>query len=150
MSTITAANSKLTFTIRASNGVPIVGPFTCKGYASDDAFATEVADAAEARIGVDGIMSAGLTPFLTKQTITFAADSESIPLFENWLGAQKRLGDLLFADGFLSYPGLTKGYALVKGALTRITPMPQAKKVLEPMTYEITWADTQPAPVAAA
>lgn len=147
MATITSANAKLTFTVRGPAGI-VVGPFTVQGYASDDAFATETVDAAEAIMGVDGKMSAGFTPYIVRQTIILQADSASVPLFEAWLGAQNVLRDVLFADGALSYPGLTKAYALIKGVLTRVTPMPQAKRVLQPVTYEIAWETVQPAPIA--
>lgn len=147
MATITAANAKLTFTVRGPAGI-VVGPFTVQGYASDDAFATETVDAAEAIMGVDGKMSAGFTPYIVRQTVILQADSASVALFEAWLGAQNVLRDVLFADGALSYPGLTKAYALIKGVLTRVTPMPQAKRVLQPVTYEIAWETVQPAPIA--
>lgn len=147
MPTITSANAKLSFTVRSNAGI-VVGPFTVQGYASDDAFATDAVDAAEAVMGVDGKMSAGLTPFITKQVITLQADSSSIPLFEAWEGAQQVLKDVLFADGALSLPGLQKSYALVKGALTRLTPIPPGKKVLQPVTYEISWESVTPAPIA--
>lgn len=147
MSTITSANAKLTLTVRNGLGI-VVGPFTVQGYASDDAFATEVADSAQALMGVDGRLSGGFTPFPSKQTITLQSDSPSLPLFENWLGAQQALKDMLVADGSLALPSLGKAYALVKGFLTRVTPMPQAKSVLQPVTFEITWETVQAAPLS--
>lgn len=147
MSTITSANCKLTFTVRGPAGV-VVGPFTVQGYASDDAFATEAVESAIAMLGVDGIMSAGWVPRMTKQVVTLQADSPSIPLFEAWDGAQSVLRDVLFADGVLAYPGLLKAYALVKGVLTRLTPIPAGRRVLEPQVFEITWGTVQPAPIA--
>lgn len=147
MSTITSANCKLTFTVRGPVGI-VVGPFTVEGYASDDAFATEAVEAAIALMGVDGKMSAGWVPRLTKQVVNLQADSPSIALFEAWDGAQQVLRDVLFGDGAMSYPGLQKGYALVKGVLTRVTPMPAARRVLEPVVYEITWGLVQAAPIA--
>lgn len=147
MTTITSANCKLTFTVRGPAGI-VVGPFTVQGYASDDAFATEAVESAVAMQGVDGKMSAGWVPRLTKQNVRLAADSPSVALFEAWDGAQSVLRDVLFADGALAYPGLQKGYALLKGVLTRVTPMPAAKRTLEPVEYEITWETVQPAPIA--
>lgn len=147
MATITSANAKLTFTVRGPAGI-VVGPFTLQGYASDDAFATEMVESAVAVMGVDGKMSAGYTPYLVPQTIILQADSASIALMDDWVGAQAVLRDVLIADGALSYPGLAKAYALVKGVLTRLTPMPQAKRTLQPVTYEITWETVQPAPIA--
>lgn len=148
MATITAANCKFTLTVRAPGGPPIVGPFTVQGYASDDAFASETADSAEALMGVDGRMSAGYTPYIVRQPVTLQADSPSLALFDAWLSAQAALRDVLFADGVLAYPGLQRGYALVKGVLTRITPFPQAKRVLQPVTYEIAWETVQGSPIS--
>lgn len=147
MSTITSANCKLTFTVRGPAGV-VVGPFTVEGYASDDAFATEAVESAVAIMGVDGKMSAGWVPRITKQLVKLQADSKSVPLFEAWDGAQNVLRDVLFAEGVLAYPGLQKGYALVKGVLTRLTPMPAAKRTVEPVDYEISWESVTPAPIA--
>lgn len=147
MSTITSANSALTLSVRLAGLFP-TGPFSVQGYASDDAFATETVDAAEARMGVDGIMSGGYLPRMTKQTITLQADSPSIALFETWVGAQDVVKEIFYGDGILTLPSIGRTYALVKGILTRITPIPPAKKVLEPVTYEITWELVQPAPVA--
>lgn len=146
MATITSANAKLTLTVRSALGI-VVGPFTVQGYASDDAFATEAVERAQALMGVDGKMSAGYVPSLTPQVITLQADSPSVALFETWEGAQAVLKDVLFADGVLALPGVQKGYALIKGVMTRLTPMPQGKKVLQPVTYEITWETVQPAPL---
>ena len=147
MSTITSANCKLTFTVRSPAGI-VVGPFTVQGYASDDAFAVEAVEAAVAVMGVDGKISAGWVPRITKQLVRLQADSPSIALFEAWDGAQSVLRDVLFADGALAYPGLAKGYALIKGVLTRLTPTPAARRTLEPVDYEISWETVQAAPIA--
>lgn len=147
MATITSANAKQIITVRGPAG-PVVGPFTLEGFASDDAFATEAVESAVALIGVDGKMSGGFTPFLVPQTIILQADSICLPRFDDWLGAQQVLRDVLIADSVLSLPGLGKAYAMVKGILTRVTPIPQAKRTLQPVTYEITWETVQPAPIS--
>lgn len=146
MATITSANAKLTITVRSALGI-VVGPFTVQGYASDDAFATDPIEKGIAMMGVDGKLSGGFVPAPTPQTIHLQADSPSIALFEAWDGTQSVIQDLLFADGVLALPGLQKAYALVKGILTRITPIPQGKKVLQPVTYEITWELVAPSPI---
>lgn len=154
MTTITSANSSLILTPRLGGNLSGLLPalagvgFPVQGYASDDAFAVETVDSAEARIGVDGIMSAGYLPRLTKQTITLQADSPSIRAFEALIGAQDTVREVIFLDGVLTLPSVETTYALSKGALTRLTPIPPAKKVLEPVSYEITWGLIQPAPVA--
>lgn len=145
--TITSSNAKLVLTVRSRQGVPILGPFQVQGFATDDAFASEVVDSAEAMMGVDGRMSAGFTPFITPMVITLQADSTSIDVFETWLSSQQTIRDILFAEGVLSLPGEGKAYTFVKGALRRVTPFPQGKKVLQPVTYEIAWESSQVAPI---
>lgn len=153
MSTITSANSSLVLTPRLAGVLSGLLPalagvgFSVQGYASDDAFATDAVDSAEARIGVDGIMSAGYLPRLTPQTVTLQADSPSIAQFEALIGAQDAVREVVFLDGVLTLPSVGKSYALIKGVLTRITPIPPAKRVLEPVTYTITWGTVQAAPV---
>jgi hypothetical protein len=153
VSTITSANSSLVLTPRLAGILSGLLPalagvgFPVQGYASDDAFATDTVDSAEARMGVDGEMSVGYLPRLTKQTITLQADSPSIQLFEALIGAQDTIREVILLDGILTLPAIGTSYALIKGALTRITAIPPAKRVLEPVTYELTWGKIQPAPV---
>lgn len=153
MSTITSANSSLIITPRLAGVLSgllpaLVGAgFPIQGYASDDAFTFEQTDSAEVRKGVDGIMSAGWLPRLTKQPITLQADSPSIKFFETLIGASDTQREIIFLDGILTLQSIGTTYALVKGVLSRITAVPPAKKVLEPVSYEITWDLVQPAPV---
>ncbi len=147
MATITSANAKLTITVRGPAGI-VVGPFTVQGYASDDAFAMEAVEAAIVRMGVDGIMSGGRVPFISPQGITLQANSPSIALFSAWVGAQEALGDTLVAEASLALPSISTAYALVNGILTRFTPIPPGKRVLEPVTYEISWGSVQPSPIS--
>jgi len=144
---ITSANAKMTLTVRNSAGI-VVGPFTVEGYAQDAAFATEPVDSAEAIMGVDGKMAAGYLPRITKHTFSLMANSPSNLLFEAWDNAQKALGDILVADGFLAAPSLGKAWACVKGALTRVTPIPAARRTFsEPVTWEVSWESVTPAPI---
>jgi hypothetical protein len=144
---ITSANAKLTLTVRSPAGI-VVGPFTVEGYAADAAFAVETVDSAEAIMGVDGRMAVGYLPRITKHTISLMANSPSNLLFEAWDNAQKALGDVLVADGFLAAPSLGKAYALVKGALTRLTAIPTARRTFsEPVAYELSWESVTPAPI---
>jgi len=146
---ITSANAKMTLTARTGVSLPpVVGPFTVEGYAQDNAFATEPVDAAEAIMGVDGKMAAGYLPRITKHTFNLMANSPSNLLFEAWDNAQKVLGDVLVADGVLAAPSLGKAWACVKGVLTRVTPIPAARRTFsEPVVWEISWESVTPAPI---
>ncbi len=144
---ITSANAKLTLTVRNTAGI-VVGPFTVEGYAQDAAFAVETVDAAETIMGVDGKLSGGYLPRATKFSVSLMANSPSVALFEAWDSAQKVLGDVLVADGFVAAPSLGKAYALVKGFLTRLTPVPTARRTFsDPMVYELTFESVTPAPI---
>ena len=145
---ITSANSVLTISPRAA-GLIGAGAFTVEGYASDSAFMAEDVDVAEARMGVDGKMSVGHTPYIVKQTITLQADSPSIALFETIINAQNTLRQPIVLDSVLAIPSVQKSYVFTKGAMTRITPIPPGKRVLDPQSYEISWETVAPVPLAA-
>ncbi len=145
--TITSANAKLTLTARSSAGI-VVGPFTVQGYAEDAMFGVEAVDSAQAIMGADGQLSGGFLPQPVKFSISLMPNSPSVDLFDAWNGAQKALGDVLVADGFVSAPSLGKAYALVKGFMTRLTPIPAAGKTFsQPQVFEFTFESATPAPV---
>lgn len=136
MTDITSSNSTYVLSVPQVFAAPV----QLQGYATDDAFSTPEVDVAETFVGVDGRFSAGLMPYLIKQNIVFQADSPSIALLETWLAAMAAANNTAyFATGTISLPSLKKTYSLGPGILSRITPITQAKKVLQPVTYEITW-----------
>ncbi len=145
---ITSANSTLTVSPRVA-GITGAGAFTVEGYASDEAFASETVDSAEAVMGVDGRLSAGFTPYIVKQTITLQADSASVLLFETILAAQNTLRTPIVVDAVLALPSVQKSYIFTKGVLTRVTPFSAAKKILQPVQYELSWESCVAVPLAA-
>lgn len=146
MTDITSANAVLTISPRAA-GLIGAGAFTVEGFASDDAFMADAVDIAEAVMGVDGKMSIGVVPYITKQLITLQADSPSVSLFETIVGAQNTLRQPIILDAILSLPSVAKSYTFVKGGLTRITPFPPGKKILQPLQYEISWESVAASPL---
>lgn len=141
MASITSANAVLTIIVPGLYPVPQI----IQGFATDDAFAVDSVDIAETMIGVDGRMSAGFTPFLSKMAISLQADSPSIALFDFWGGTMKVSKDIFFASGTLLLNSTGRAYAMTKGALTGFKPLPDGKKVLQPQTYVITWEQINPA-----
>ncbi len=139
--TLTAANSVYMLTIRG-----LYPPTRLQGFATDTAFDTEASDAIEAVMGVDGVMSAGFVPFMTRQTITLQADSDSVLVFENWMAAMKQRREVIYADAIVSLPSVQRKYALIKGVLSSWVPIPGNRKILEPRPAVITWGDIDPAP----
>lgn len=144
---ITSANARLALSASGPAGI-IVGLFTVQGYAQDAAFAVETVDAAEVLMGVDGKMAAGYLPRITKFNVSLMANSPSRPLFEAIDNAQKVLGDVLTLNGVLAAPSLGTSWALVNGVLSRLTPIPTARRSFsEPVVYELSWESVTPAPI---
>lgn len=115
-------------------------PQVLQQYATDDAWASDEVDIAETMIGVDGIMSAGYTPFIIQQTVFFQATSPSIlAVMEQWRSAMTASQQTLWAQGIILVPSIGTQYQLYNGVLVRVTPFPRAKKVLQPVTYRIHW-----------
>lgn len=141
--TITSANSVFTLVIPQVFPAPV----TLQGYAVDDAFDTETVETAEAIMGVDGRMSAGFTPFITPMSIHLQADSDSIALFDDWLGAMDQAQEVYFAQGAILLPSVGRAYAMTQGVLTNAKRIPDAKKVLQPVVYMIKWEVVVPAPI---
>lgn len=140
MAFITSANSEFTLTIP---GV-FSGPVILQGYAVDDAFDTANVKPAEAKIGVDGRKSSGFTPYLVPMKIHFMADSPSIDIFDQWLGALNAAkDDLPASQGSIWSPSLGKAWALTNGTLTESSVVPNAKKLFEAQEYEITFETVQ-------
>lgn len=133
--TITSANSIFTLSVPTVNPTPQ----TLQGYATDDAFDTEAVNPAEAIMGVDGKLSGGFTPYPTKLTVHFQADSVSIDFFDNWLGAENAAREVFFAQATIVLPSVGKVYTFANGILTGGKVLSDAKKVLQPVAYTITW-----------
>lgn len=135
MATITSANS--VFTLTAMSVFPV--PQVLQGYAADDAFTTESLQIADVTMGVDGKLSAGYVPNPTKVTVMLQADSPSIVLFDAIIAATKVTRNVVYLDGHINLPSTGKQYVLVRGVLTNVSQVPDAKKVLQPHKYEITF-----------
>lgn len=141
MSTLTSANSVLML------GVGGIFPVSQKieGYATDDAFAFDAVQPAQAVMGVDGRMSAGYTPFMSVQTISIQADSPSLFVFEAWLAAMKVAREVFYSNGTLNISSIGRKFVMTRGVLTQVPPAPTARAILQPLTFQITWENVSPA-----
>ena len=133
MADITSANS--TFTLALSQVFPV--PQQLQGYATDDAFTVESVSISESFIGVDGKKSAGYTPAIVAITITFQADSPSIAIFDAWGAYMKTTRSCPSATGTIKLPAIGKAFSLNNCTLKNWKPLPDAKKVLQPVSYTI-------------
>ncbi|USA53871.1 hypothetical protein NDN13_01375 [Acinetobacter sp. C32I] len=135
MATITSANS--TFSLTATEVFP--APQNLQGYATDDAFAVDAIDLAEAIMGVDGRLSAGYTPNPTKINVALQADSPSIAVFDAIIAATKAAREVIFLDAVIGLPATGTNYTFTRGVITNANQLPDAKKTLQPQKYQITF-----------
>lgn len=137
MADITSANA--VFMLDIPNVLGVAVPI--QGFAVDDMFTAEVAESVEARMGADGRLSGGFTPYPVKTPVHLQADSPSVDVFEQWDAVNKTPGiqSSNIAQASIDYFSIGKVYTLTNGHLTRVTPFAGAKKVLEPTEWEITW-----------
>jgi hypothetical protein len=133
--TITAANSQLFLSVAGLYTTPL----PIMGYATDNAFQNEAIVAAEASIGVDGLLSAGYIFNPVKQKITLSPDSPSKYIFDGWYSLMYNTREIVFANATLILLATQETYTFTKGVLTTYHGAPTAKKVLQPVEYEITW-----------
>jgi hypothetical protein len=143
MATITSANSSFFLAIAGlyATAQKIVG------YSADDAFTADSVTIKETMMGIDGKLSAGFINAEYPMTITLQADSTSGAMFDAWAAAEKAAQDVYFANGVIIYPSLGMTYVLNRGVLKTYRALPEAKKVLQPRQFGITWESIFGAPI---
>ncbi len=141
--TITSANSVFTLAIPGLFNVPV----QLQKYAADDAFSTDPIASAEAVIGVDGYKSAGFVFNLIKMKISIQPDSPSLDIFYEWIKAMQSQREDMPCSAAIDLPSIGKSFNCINGSLTQYPPIPNVKKVLQAMQFEITWERIEPAEV---
>jgi hypothetical protein len=142
MATLTTANSALSLAV--ANLFP--APVPIQGYAADDAFMVGDVESAETYMGVDGILSAGFTPYPVDLDITLQADSASNAFFDAWIAAEFQAREKYIASGTTLIKGTGALYQFTRGFLKSPSLMPEAKKVLQPRKFKIVFNSVSLAP----
>jgi len=132
---LTAANSVLTLSCPDLD----IGPVQLKGFATDDAFDTPEVKPGEVMVGVDGKKSQGYVAFLVPFHFVLQADSTSIDIMDALEEAQEAAQETYEIGVSLSAPGLGKLWTFVNGTITSFPKTPNAKKLMQPQKYEITF-----------
>lgn len=135
MSSITSANS--IYMLAIAKLFPV--PQKLQGFAADDIFDTEGVETGEVVMGVDGILSAGFVFSPIKQSISIQADSPSALFFEAWYSAEQTEREKYRASAVIILASVGMVYTCSNGVLTNYAPMSDAKKVLQPRKFGITW-----------
>lgn len=135
LKTITSANSE--FLLLCPQVFP-VGQ-VLEQFDTDNAFDTEDVTPVETKLGVDGNMASGWVPHLTKMTIHFMADSDSIDTIDQIYAVQDQQREVIVLNASIWLPSVGRVYTCTNGRLTKWKPLPDAKKLLEAQTAELTW-----------
>ncbi len=141
MASITSASAIVMFTIP---GIFVI-PQQLQGFAADDIFDTDPLESAETLMGVDGKLSAGFVFVPTLQNYALQADSPSIFIFDTWWNAQQIAHEVFFANATVLLTSIGKKWAMTNGILSNYKPLPDAKKVLQPQRFRVTWESSLPA-----
>lgn len=140
MTSITSANAVVMITIPGIFPAPV----QLKGFAADDVYDTDSIESAETAMGVDGILSAGFVFVPVNQSYALQADSPSIAFFDAWWAAQQQTRDIYRANGLIMLRAVGKKWTMSRGVLTNYKPLPDAKKLLQPQKFKITWESSFP------
>lgn len=140
---ITSANAIFALAI---DGI-FTSPQQLQGFAADDIFDTPAIAPTEFSMGLDGKLSAGWVPVAIAQSITLQADSDSIVVFDTWYATQVSQRDVYFANATIMLPSVGLVYTMKRGVLTGYAPLSDAKKMLQPRKFTITWESAQAGPM---
>jgi hypothetical protein len=135
MATLTAANSVIILTIPG----PFPNPQQLQGFDVDDVFSSEAVSPAQTKMGVDGFLSGGWVATEKKVTYTLQADSPSNAVFDGWYAFNEQLREVSIAQGSIIYPAISQVFTLIRGFLTTYTPIADAKQLIQPRKFTVTW-----------
>ena len=122
-------------------------PQQIQGFSADDIYSFDQIASVETSMGVDGVLSGGFVFQAAVQSITLQADSESNDFFEviwNQMQAARNIYPLF---GLISLSSISTKFVMNKGLLTGFPPIADAKRILQPRRYSLTWERVQPAPI---
>lgn len=140
---ITATNAVLTLTQPTLFPTPV----QLQQFATDDVYDISAIQSLEAQMGVDGFLSFGFVYAMVRQGITLQANSPSNVFFDVLWTQMQAAQDNYPLSGLIVLKGINTKFSMINGGLTSYKPAPDAKKVLSPRKYEITWGRIFPAPI---
>lgn len=144
MGSVTAADLVVTLSIPLLQG--LAGPVQIQGFATDEVTDIPSLKSAETMMGVDGILSAGFVFVPIPQTYALQADSASNAFFDAWWAQMQSTKSNYLALGMVKQPSISMKYIMNGGVLTGYKPMANAKRLLQPRSFEITWQNIVVAP----
>lgn len=134
---ITSANATLVLIV---NGLFPAG-VRLQQFATDQSYSQDELTIAEDRMGVDGGLVAGWVPSIKTVTIMLEASSPSHAALSQLYRASERKRGIYECSLIASVPSIMKTFTWTQGILKSGTPVPAAKKVLDPTTWKFDFAN---------
>lgn len=140
-------------TLTAANAILLIGveslypaAVRIQGFSSDDITDMDSIDLTETSMGIDGRLSGGYVPAPVRQNITLQADSVSNDIFEVWSNYERSNKEKLIAFGSIILPATNRQYIMKRGFLRTYSPLPAARKTLQPRRFTLEWQSVTPVP----
>lgn len=133
---ITSANATLILIVDSlfPSGVEL------QQFATDQSYSQDELTIAESRMGVDGNFVAGWVPSIKPVTIMLEATSPSYAALSTLYQACEMKRGIYQCSLVATVPSIQKVFTWVNGILKSGTPVPSAKKVLDPTTWKFEFA----------
>jgi predicted 2-oxoglutarate/Fe(II)-dependent dioxygenase YbiX len=119
-------------------------PQQLRGYSADRAWESEAIELTESQMSVDGRKTSGYVFNMVPQTFNLQADSPSKAIFNAIINAMKAAREVLYISGTIDLPSTGESFVCTRGTLKSGKMLPDAGKVLQPMTYTIEWESINP------
>ena len=110
-------------------------------FSTDSMYEGEDDQVAETRMGVDGMMVAGMTPNIKTVTIHLEASSPSVEFLNLLKQSMEKNRTIYDCSMVITLPSIGKRITYSHGVLQSAKDLPDAKKVLDPTTWTFHFQD---------
>lgn len=118
-----------------------------QGFSTDTAWTAGDSQIAEARMGVDGKLSAGYTPSPRTINISLEASSPSLAVMRNIIETSQMTKGVFSCTMQITIPAQGKEYTLSNGVLQTGHDISDGKKVLDPSQFTFIFESTKSASI---
>jgi len=133
--TITSANAVVTLRVPGLYNSPV----KLEGFQTDAIVSPAQVNPVIAEMGADGHMSVGWVPTTKQITFSFAADSPSRQVMEDWYNAQEALREVMLCEVEAVLSSVNRKYTGLRGAMTTAQPGVNAQQTLRGSQFVITF-----------
>lgn len=133
--TITSANSILYISVPGLYDAPT----RIEQFGTDQMLSVAQNNPVIAEKGVDGHTSFGWVPTNKEITITLAADSPSLRIFEDWANYQDSVREVMVCNAEFTIPSINRKIIGTRGAMTTSQAHPSAAQTLQASTFTLTF-----------